>query len=79
MRVAENSVVDNATNTCSLHCIFATILANSSASLGRPYFYRRHSKEQVSYHRHCPPLSAAANAVLEKDNGARVAIVLMSE
>ena len=38
-QVAENSVVDNATDACSLRRIFATFLAVSSASLGRPYFY----------------------------------------
>ena len=38
-QVAENSVVDDATDACSLHRIFATFLANSSTSLGRPYFY----------------------------------------
>jgi hypothetical protein len=37
--VAENSVVDDLTDACSLRCIFATFLADSSASLGRPYFY----------------------------------------
>ncbi len=37
--VAENSVVDDATDSCSLRGIFATFLADSSASLGRPYFY----------------------------------------
>jgi hypothetical protein len=56
--VAENRVVDDATDACSLHCIFATFvivndatdacsllgifaafLADSSASLGHPYFY----------------------------------------
>jgi hypothetical protein len=37
--VAENSMVDNATDACSLRCIFATFLANSSASIGRPYSY----------------------------------------
>ena len=50
-QVTENSVVDDATDGCSLCCIFATFLAVSSASLGRPYFYRQCSKEQVSYHR----------------------------
>jgi hypothetical protein len=38
-QVAENSVVDNATDACSLRLIFATFLANSSTSLGHPYFY----------------------------------------
>jgi hypothetical protein len=38
-QVAENSVVDNATDACSLRRIFATFLADSSTSLGRPYFY----------------------------------------
>jgi hypothetical protein len=38
-QVAENSVVDDATDACSLHRIFATFLADSSTSLGRPYFY----------------------------------------
>jgi hypothetical protein len=38
-QVAKNSVVDDATDTCSLRCIFATILVDSSTSLGRPYFY----------------------------------------
>jgi hypothetical protein len=38
-QVAENSVVDDATDACSLRHIFATFLADSSASLGRPYFY----------------------------------------
>jgi hypothetical protein len=38
-QVAENSVVDDATDACSLRRIFATFLAVSSASLGRPYFY----------------------------------------
>jgi len=37
--VAGNSVVDDATDACSLRRIFATFLADSSASLGRPYFY----------------------------------------
>ena len=37
--VAENRVVDDATDACSLRCIFATFLADSSASLGSPYFY----------------------------------------
>jgi hypothetical protein len=37
--VAENRVVDDATDACSLRCIFATFLADSSASLGHPYFY----------------------------------------
>ncbi len=37
--VAENSVVDDATDACSLRGIFATFLADSSTSLGRPYFY----------------------------------------
>jgi hypothetical protein len=37
--VTENSMVDNATDVCSLRHIIATFLANSSASLGRPYFY----------------------------------------
>jgi hypothetical protein len=37
--IAENSVVDDATDACSLRRIFATFLADSSASLGRPYFY----------------------------------------
>jgi hypothetical protein len=37
--VAENSFVDDATDACSLLYIFATFLANSSASLGPPYFY----------------------------------------
>ncbi len=37
--VAENSVVDDATDACSLRHIFATFLADSSASLGRSYFY----------------------------------------
>ena len=41
--VAENSVVDNATDACSLRRIFATFLADSSASLGHPYFYLIHS------------------------------------
>ncbi len=36
---AENSMVDDSTDACSLRCIFATFLADSSASLGRPYFY----------------------------------------
>jgi hypothetical protein len=38
-QVAENSIVDNATDACSLHCTFATFLTDSSASLGRSYFY----------------------------------------
>ena len=38
-QVAENSIVDDATDACSLRRIFATFLANSSTSLGRPYFY----------------------------------------
>jgi hypothetical protein len=38
-QVAENSVVDNATDACSLRLIFATFLADSSTSLGHPYFY----------------------------------------
>jgi hypothetical protein len=38
-QVAENSVVDDATDACSLRGIFATFLADSSTSLGRPYFY----------------------------------------
>jgi hypothetical protein len=38
-QVAKNSVVDDATDTCSLRCIFATFLVDSSTSLGRPYFY----------------------------------------
>ncbi len=37
--VAEKSVVVDATDACSLLRIFATFLANSSASLGHPYFY----------------------------------------
>jgi len=37
--VAENSVVDDATDSCSLRLIFATFLADSSTSLGHPYFY----------------------------------------
>ena len=37
--LAENSVVDDATDACSLRPTFATILADSSTSLGRPYFY----------------------------------------
>ena len=37
--VAENSIVDDATDACSLRGIFATFLADSSASLRRPYFY----------------------------------------
>ena len=37
--VAENSVVDDATDACSLRGILAAFLADSSASLGRPYFY----------------------------------------
>jgi len=37
--VAENSIVDDATDACRLRPIFATFLADSSASLGRPYFY----------------------------------------
>ncbi len=37
--VAENSMVDDATDACSLCCIFATFLTNSSTSLGCPYFY----------------------------------------
>jgi hypothetical protein len=37
--VAESRVVDYATDACSLRRIFATFLADSSASLGRPYFY----------------------------------------
>ena len=32
-QVAENSIVDNATDACSLRCIFATFLADSSTSL----------------------------------------------
>ena len=36
---AENSFVEDATDACSLRCIFATFLAYSSASLGRPYLY----------------------------------------
>ena len=78
--VVENSIVDNATDACSLRCIFATFLADSSASLGRPYFYHQHSKEQVSYEPLPPrPLSATATAALKEDDHARVAIVLMSE
>jgi hypothetical protein len=50
-QVAEKSIVDDATDACSLRRIFATFLADSSASLGRPYFYRQRSKERVSYHR----------------------------
>ena len=38
-QVAENSVVDDTTDACSLLGIFATFLADSSTSLGRPYFY----------------------------------------
>ncbi len=38
-QVAENSAVDDATDACSLRRIFANFLADSSASLGRPYFY----------------------------------------
>ena len=38
-QVAENSVVDDATDSCTLRLIFATFLADSSTSLGRPYFY----------------------------------------
>ncbi len=37
--VAKNSIVYDATDACSLGCIFSTILADSSASLGCPYFY----------------------------------------
>ena len=37
--IAENSVVDDATDACSLLGIFSTFLADSSASLCRPYFY----------------------------------------
>ena len=37
--VAENSVVDDATDACSLRGILAAFLADSSASLGRPFFY----------------------------------------
>ena len=37
--LAENSVVDDATDACSLLGIFSTFLADSSASLCRPYFY----------------------------------------
>jgi hypothetical protein len=38
-QVAENSMVEDATDACSLQRISATFLANSSASLGRPYFW----------------------------------------
>jgi hypothetical protein len=38
-QVAENSIVDDATDACSLRHISATFLADSSASLGHPYFY----------------------------------------
>jgi hypothetical protein len=38
-QVAENSDVDDANDACSLRHIFATFLADSSTSLGRPYFY----------------------------------------
>jgi hypothetical protein len=37
--ITENSVVDDATDACSLRRIFATFLANSPVSLGHPYFY----------------------------------------
>jgi hypothetical protein len=37
--IAENSLVDDATDVCSLLYIFATFLVKSSASLARPYFY----------------------------------------
>ncbi len=37
--VAENSTVDDATDACSLRGILAAFLADSSASLCRPYFY----------------------------------------
>ena len=37
--VAENSIVDDATDACSLHGILAAFLADSSASLGHPFFY----------------------------------------
>ena len=37
--LAENSVVDDATDACSLRGILAAFLADSSASLGRPFFY----------------------------------------
>jgi hypothetical protein len=38
-QLAENSVVDDATDACSLSGILAAFLAESSASLGRPFFY----------------------------------------
>ena len=38
-QVAENSFADDAPDACSLLRIFATFLADSSTSLGRPYFY----------------------------------------
>ena len=37
--LSENSVVDNLTEAFQLQSIFATFLVDSSASLGRPYFY----------------------------------------
>jgi hypothetical protein len=37
--LAENSVVDALTDACPFQRILATFLADSSASLGRPYFY----------------------------------------
>jgi hypothetical protein len=37
--LAENSVVDALTDACHFQRILATFLADSSASLGRPYFY----------------------------------------
>jgi len=47
-QVAENSIVDDATDACSLRHICATFLANSSASLGRPYFYLIQSNDWKS-------------------------------
>jgi hypothetical protein len=37
--IAENSIVNDATDACSLRRMFATFLADSYASLGCPYFY----------------------------------------
>ena len=37
--LSKNSAVDTWTDVCSLRCIFSSFLANSSASLGRTYFY----------------------------------------
>jgi hypothetical protein len=42
-QVAENSVVDDASDACSLRHILAAFLADSSTSLTQPYFYLIHN------------------------------------